>query len=231
MTAGADGAIITWDFGDWSADLSQRPVLPDQMCASSSMSAPSRSKQSDGTLAGGRRRAGGVGGTRVPDRGTSTDRAGVGGALGGSAVRPGMPRMTSAAASRRPLSTVDRLLAGPASSVRRSDASGRCCQRGGDRRPPSCEGPGPCAPCAAPTERRPHRRAWTRPRHPRVGRAGTHRGPAVGCGDRRACGVATEPEQIPLPAWVDDPRRPRLGRSRSELRPASLDPRTFIQHF
>ena len=48
VTAGEDGAIITWDLGDWSAALSQRPVARDQVHPSSSMSAPSRSNSPTG---------------------------------------------------------------------------------------------------------------------------------------------------------------------------------------
>ena len=47
VTAGADGAIITWDLGDWSAAFATDTFVR-QNASSSSMSAPSRSNRPTG---------------------------------------------------------------------------------------------------------------------------------------------------------------------------------------
>ena len=48
VTAGADGAIITWDLGDWSAGFRTDLSATGHMRPSSSMSAPSRSNNPTG---------------------------------------------------------------------------------------------------------------------------------------------------------------------------------------
>ena len=48
VTAGIDGAIITWNLGDWSADIPSRHVLGAPQRGSNLMSAPSRSSSPTG---------------------------------------------------------------------------------------------------------------------------------------------------------------------------------------
>ena len=48
VTAGADGAIITWDLGDWSARFRDDDLRSGRVHSSSSMSAPSRSNSPTG---------------------------------------------------------------------------------------------------------------------------------------------------------------------------------------
>ena len=59
VTAGVDGAIITWNLGDWSADLPSRLVLRTK-CGSNLMSAPSCSRSSTevGSMSSPSRRCG-----------------------------------------------------------------------------------------------------------------------------------------------------------------------------